>query len=90
MKPDTRTAMQSLIDEVRNAIPFDTAEATLCADDASCQGCSVKLLEYLSMELDNWQQKLDDGVVPNFGELDRLGKTSKKVYKVLKKNGLIS
>jgi len=88
-KPDTRTAMQNLIDEVRRTIPFDTPEAVMCADDTSCQGCSLKLLEYLSMELDNWQQKLDDGEVPNFADLAKLGKSSKAVYKTLEKNNLI-
>ena len=41
------------------------------------------------MELDNWQQKLDEGAVPNFGDLHKLGKSSKAVYKVLEKNGLV-
>ena len=88
-KPDTRTAMQNLINQVRQTIPFDTPEAVMCADDSSCQGCSLKLLEFLSMELDNWQQKLDDGEVPNFGDLQKLGKSSRAVYRVLEKNGLI-
>ena len=88
-KPDTRSAMQKLITEVRQAIPFDTPEAVMCADDSSCQGCSLKLLEFLSMELDNWQQRLDDGEVPNFGDLNKLGKSSRAVYKVLQKNGLV-
>lgn len=89
MKPDTRTAMQNLIDEIRQAIPFDTPETEMCADDSSCQGCSLKLLEFLAMELDNWQQKLDDGEVPNFGDLARLGKSSQKIYKTLQRNGII-
>ena len=88
-KPDTRTAMQALINEVRQTIPFDTPEAVMCSDDSSCQGCSLKLLEFLSMELDNWQQKLEDGEVPNFGDLQKLGKSSRAVYKVLEKNGLV-
>jgi len=90
MKPDTRTAMQELIYEVRNTIPLDTPDAVICADDSSCQGCSMKLLEYLSIELDDWQHKLDEGEVPNFGDLARLGKTSKKIYNTLKKNGLVA
>jgi len=90
MKPDTRTAMQNLIDEVRSTIPFDAPEAAICADDSSCQGCSMKLLEYLSMELDSWQHKLDEGEVPNLGDLARFGNTCKKIYKTLDRNGLIS
>ena len=88
-KPDTRTAMQHIINEVRQTIPFDTSEAVMCADDSSCQRCSLKLLEFLSMELDNWQQRLDDGESPNFGDLTKLGKSSKAVYKTLSRNGLV-
>ncbi len=88
-KPDTRTAMQKLILEVRHTIPFDTPEAVMCADDSSCQGCSLKLLEYLSMELENWQQRLDDGDTPDFRDISRLVKSSKAVYRTLQKNGLV-
>ncbi|MDH5764797.1 MAG: hypothetical protein OEZ38_02185 [Gammaproteobacteria bacterium] len=87
MKPDTTTAMQNLIDEVRAAMPFDAGEAQLCAD--TCNGCSLKLLEFLDMELQDWEQKLQDGVKPSFGDIHKMGKTCKKVYMVLKKNGLI-
>ena len=87
MKPDTSTAMQNLINEVRATMPFDAGEAQLCAD--SCNGCSLKLLEFLDMELQDWEQKLQDGVVPSFGDIHKMGKTCKKIYMVLKKNGLI-
>ena len=87
MKPDTSTAMQNLIDEVRSTLPFGASEAQLCAD--SCQGCSMKLLEFLESELDDWEQKLQDGVKPSFGDINRMGKTCKKVYTILKKNGLV-
>ena len=87
MKPDTSTAMQNLIDEVRATMPFDAGEAQLCAD--SCKGCSLKSLEFLDMELQDWDQKLKNGVKPSFGDIHKMGKTSKKIYMVLKKNGLI-
>ncbi len=87
MKPDTSTAMQNLIDEVRATMPFDAGEAQLCAD--SCNGCSLKLLEFLDMELQDWEQKLQDGVEPSFGDVHKMGKTCKKIYMVLKKNGLV-
>ncbi len=87
MKPDTSTAMQNLIAEVRAELPFGASEAQLCAD--SCQGCSMKLLEFLEMELDDWERKLLQGVQPRFGDIHRMGKICKKVYMVLKKNGLI-
>ena len=87
MKPNTSTAMQNLIDEVRSTMPFDAGEAQLCAD--SCNGCSLKLLEFLEMELQDWEQKLQNGVQPSFGDVHKMGKTCKKIYMVLKKNGLV-
>ena len=87
MKPNTSIAMQNLIDEVRETMPFDAGEAQLCAD--SCNGCSLKLLEFLDMELQDWEQKLREGVEPSFGDIHKMGKTCKKIYMVLKKNGLV-
>jgi hypothetical protein len=85
-KPDTRNAMYDLIRQVRTAVPFDMPVADICVDD--CYGCPKKLLEYLDMELDDWQQKLDDGNIPNFGDLNALAKRSKKITTALKKNGI--
>ena len=87
MKPNTSIAMQNLIDEARTTMPFDAGEAQLCAD--SCNGCSLKLLEFLDMELQDWEQKLQEGVEPSFGDIHKMGKTCKKIYMVLKKNGLV-
>lgn len=87
MKPDTRIAMSDLISQVRSAIPFDSTEAELCAD--SCDGCSVKLLEFLAAELDNWEYRLEQGETPNLGDVDKLARSSRKIYRVLQKNGLV-
>ena len=87
MKPKVSVAMQTIINETRAALPFGASDAQLCSDN--CQGCSKKLLEFLDSELDNWEHKLHDGVQPNFGDIHRMGKTCKKVYMVLKNNGLI-
>lgn len=89
MKPNTRLAMQNVIDEVRSAIPFDATEADLCADSKSCTGCSLKLIEFLDVELDDWQYKLDQNEIPNFGDIQKLVKSSKKIFNVLKINGLV-
>ncbi len=86
-KPDTRTAMANLIEEVRAAMPFAAPDAVLCSD--SCAGCSKKLLEFLDMQLQDWECRLNDGEQPTFGDLHRLGRTSKKIYAALKKNGLV-
>jgi len=86
-KPDTRTAMAQLIGQIRRNIPFGLGEEALCGD--SCQGCSSKLLIYLETELDAWETRLADGVVPNFGDLDRMARQGRKIYRVLQQNGVI-
>ena len=88
MKPDTQTAMRELIQQVRSSIPFDTPAADLCSD--TCAGCSRKLLDYLEMELENWESRLDQGEIPNFGDINKIARSSKKIYNALKKNGLIN
>jgi hypothetical protein len=86
-KPDSTTAMRRLIVQVRDAIPFDMPEAQVCS--GRCDGCSLKLLEFLGNELDGWEARLDAGERPGFKELSRLAKTSRKVYSVLARNGLV-
>lgn len=87
MKPDTRTAMTHLIREARDRMPLNQAVEEICGDD--CNGCSVKLLEFVSAELDGWEGKLNDGAVPNLGEINKLAKTCTKIYAILKKNGVV-
>jgi hypothetical protein len=89
MKPDTFTAMRQLIDDIRHHIPFDLPEAYTCSSD-DCNGCSMKLLEYLDLELLDWERRLREGVKPNFGDINRLAKTAKKIYRVLDKHGLVN
>lgn len=79
--------MHHLIAQVRGAIPFDMPEAQVCLD--GCEGCSRKLLEYLETELTDWERRIDEGDIPNFGDLNTLAKSSRKIHAVLKKNGLI-
>ncbi|MDJ0806288.1 MAG: hypothetical protein QNJ78_05585 [Gammaproteobacteria bacterium] len=86
MKPDTATAMRNLIDQVRENVPFDLTNEAICAD--SCEGCSVKLLNYLESELDAWELRLQAGERPNFGDLDKLAATSRKIHRVLKENNI--
>ncbi|WP_252178875.1 hypothetical protein [Endozoicomonas sp. 4G] len=87
MKPNTQTAMQELILQVREAIPFDMPEAEICT--GKCVGCPKKLLEFLDQELTDWESRLEDEEAPRLGDLSRLAKTSKKVHKALAKNGLV-
>ena len=79
--------MAKLIVEIRTAIPFDLPEAQMCSD--SCNGCSMKLLEFLESELQGWEARLQDGEQPSFGDLSRLAKTAGKVHAVLERNGLV-
>lgn len=79
--------MRQLIAQVREAIPFDLNDEQICAE--SCQGCSSKLLSYLESELDTWESKLADGVIPTFGDLDRLAKQGRKIHRLLQQNGLV-
>ncbi|TNF09498.1 MAG: hypothetical protein EP323_00180 [Gammaproteobacteria bacterium] len=87
LKPDTTTAMSNLIGQVREVIPFDIPPAQLC--DGPCTGCPKKLIEYLDTELEEWEFKLSNDEKPGLGDVQALGKTSKKIYTVLQKNDLI-
>lgn len=87
-KPSTDIAMRNLIDEVRVVMPFDMPIDDLCS--GICNGCSKKLLDYLDIQLGEWESRLDVGEKPSLGELNQLAKTCKKIYKVLQKNELIA
>lgn len=79
--------MRQLIAEVRAAVPFGAPEAQVCM--GPCDGCSMKLLAFLDSELEGWERRLDEGEQPNFGDLSRLAKISRKVYGVLERNALV-
>ena len=69
-------------------MPFDLPEANLCS--GKCNGCSQKLLDYLDMELEDWEYRLTAGETPDFGDINRIARTGKKIYRVMKKNGLVN
>ncbi|MCV6604103.1 MAG: hypothetical protein OIF34_02290 [Porticoccaceae bacterium] len=87
MKPDLATAMGQLLNQLRTAIPFNTPTEQLC--DGACRGCAKKLLEFLDMELEQWEQQLALGVQPTFGDIERLAKRGHKIYRALQGMGLI-
>ncbi|WLI74500.1 hypothetical protein [Halomonas alkalicola] len=87
-RPDLNTAMRGLIHEIRAQVPFDTPESSLCR--GPCRGCSKKLLEFLDTELEEWEGRLEEGEVPRFGDLARLGRLARKVVAALRRNGLIA
>ncbi len=88
MKPSTTEAMYLLIQQIREAIPFDTQFRDVCSED--CRGCSMKLLEYLDSELESWEYRLEQHEVPDFRDLSKLERSGRKIYKALQKNGLIN
>lgn len=86
MKPNTTTAMHNLLSQVREAMPFDNPEASICA--GPCKGCPLKLLQFIETELDGWQYRLDQGETPNLGDINKLATSARKVHRVLSSNGL--
>lgn len=79
--------MQQLIMQIRQAIPFDLPESQICS--GICIGCAKKLLEFLISELDGWEFRLNQGATPTLGDIEKLVKTSKKIYRVLELNKLV-
>lgn len=79
--------MHDLIGRVRTTLPFDLPEAQVCS--GVCQGCSRKLLDFLASELDDWERRLASGERPGLSDLSQLIRTSRKVQRVLIRNGLI-
>ena len=80
--------MRHLISEVREAFPFGAPQTHICV--GACQGCSMKLLDFLESELLDWEGRLDRGEKPGLAELSGLLKTTRRVHRVLKKNGLVA
>ncbi|MRI32032.1 hypothetical protein EOPP23_03335 [Endozoicomonas sp. OPT23] len=87
MKPEPQAAMNQLIEQVREAIPFGLSEAEICSGE--CIGCAKKLMEFLDQELEDWSTRLDQGEVPKLGDLSKLAKSSTKIHRVLTKNNLV-
>ena len=88
MKPSCHNAMQSLLAQIRRTLPFELDPSQLC--NGPCQGCPKKLLEFIDMELCEWEQRLAVGEEPTFGDLHKLAKRAKKIHRVLDNNGLIA
>ena len=77
--------MRQLIAQIRETIPFESVDPSVCNDE--CKGCSFKLLEYLNSEIEGWEYRISEGETPNFGDLNKLAKSAKKIHRVLEKNG---
>lgn len=88
MKSDVKTAMEDLIKQAREKMPFHLSFSGNC--EGRCDECPFKLLEYLDMDLSNWEYKLQHGGVPTLGDVHALAKECKDVYAILQKQGLVA
>lgn len=87
MKPDTTTAMRGLIAQIKTTLPLDGVVSDFCSD--TCSGCSLKLVDFLALEIEEWEYKISQLIVPNFKDIDRLAKMANKIRAVLIQNKLI-
>jgi hypothetical protein len=88
MKPNTTVVMFNIIQQIRETFPFAISEQELCAETCS-YGCPKNLLEYIDMEITEWEQRLENGEIPNFRDIQKLSKTGRNIYRVLEKNNLV-
>lgn len=88
MKPKTDVVLLDIIQQIRDSFPFEMSEDEMCADTCS-YGCPKNLLEYIHAEITEWEHRLENGDIPNFRDIQKLAKTSKKIYRILEKNHLV-
>jgi len=87
MKPSTKVAMENLIKEAREKIPFNLFMDGVC--EGRCDVCPFKLLEFLDIDLSSWESRLKRGDTPNLGDVHTLGRQCKELYAIMQKKGLI-
>jgi hypothetical protein len=88
IKAKTDVVMSRIIQQIREKFPFSMSDQELCT--GICYGCPKKLLEYIDMESTEWQQRLENGEVPNFQDIEKITKVSRKIFRILEKNDLVS
>ena len=79
--------MENLIKEARGKIPFNLSFDGYC--EGRCDECPEKLLEFLDINLLNWESRLKRGDVPNLGDVHALARDCEEVYAILEKKGLV-
>ncbi len=89
-KPDRITAMQQIIDAVKQDFPLYQEDTFKCGPDNSCIGCPKKLMELVDSDLSYWQHQINRGLPPTFDELSRFGKMCKNIRRSLVRNNRIS
>ena len=88
-KPDRVTAMRSIITLVKTEFPLTDPELSVCSDKTSCIGCPKKLLEIVDTEINHWESAIEQGEIPNFGEINRFAKLCKNVRRGLVRNNIL-
>ncbi len=83
-KPDRITAMQQIIDAVKQEFPLYQLDTFKCGPDNTCIGCPKKLMD---TDLCYWQYQINRGIPPSFDGLNRFGKMCKNIRRALVKNG---
>lgn len=88
-KPDRKSAMLQIIEQVKDEFPLYESDTFACGPDNSCQGCPKKLLELVDTELTYWESVIARGVTPDFDEITRFGKLCKNVRRGLVRNNVL-
>jgi hypothetical protein len=87
MKPNTKVAMEKLIKEARQKIPFNLSLDGNC--EGRCDECPFKLLEFLDIELSDWESRLKRGDIPNLGDVHTMGRSCQEIYDILQNKGFV-
>ena len=88
-KPDRKTVMLQIIEQVKQEFPLYEPETFVCGPKGSCVACSKKLLEVVDTELCYWESAIERGISPNFDEISRFAKLCKNVRRALVRNNLV-
>ena len=89
-KPDRRTAMQLIIEQVKLELPLYDPDTFVCGPDNSCIGCPKKLMELLESEVSYWECVLERGDSPDFDEISRFGKMCRNIKRGLVRNNIVA
>ncbi|RMH37733.1 MAG: hypothetical protein D6694_13205 [Gammaproteobacteria bacterium] len=79
--------MVDLINKIRRTFPLDAPDSRVCRFD--CTVCNKKLLEFLEMQVEDWEQRLAAGETPTLGDLEKFARMARKIHRALKKNGVV-
>ncbi len=89
-KPDLKSAMLQLIEQVKDELPLYEPATFVCGPDGNCIGCPKKLMELVDTEVCYWESAIERGIVPKFDEIRLFGKLCKNVRRGLVRNGILS